>query len=193
MLFAVALFAQGTVIEVQGVAEYPREIDRYQADITISPLNYYSYDQRDKPSLDELTSQFFRQMEENGFDRDRFKPAERPKYYAAAQEDDAVVYQFETTSTAEIEQLIAVKRLNGIYVSGGQTYYKPLADPTKVIMAALQDAKKSAETVAKAMGKTIGDVVSVADQSRLYTGQVETFYDGEKTGKYYVLVKFATE
>jgi len=35
MLFAVALFAQGTVIEVQGVAEYPREIDRYQADITI--------------------------------------------------------------------------------------------------------------------------------------------------------------
>lgn len=193
MMLSATLFAQETVIEVQGTAEYQREVERYQAEITVSPLIYYSYDQQDKPSLDELTEQFFERMKGIGFDRSRFKPAEKPKYYSSAQEEESIILQFDTSSEAELSKLVNIKRLNGIYVSGGQTYYKPLTNPEKIIAAALKDARENAAAIAKVLGKDVGDVVLVTDQSRLYAGQPDAFYAGEETGKYYLLVKFATK
>lgn len=193
MTLSLTLFAQGTVIEVQGMAEYPREVDRYEVEFTISPMNYYGYDQRDKPAIDELKAEFFKRMKENGFDQGRFKPANKPKYYSSAQDDDFIVLQLETSSKDEVTKLVGIKRLNGVYVSGGQTFYKTIAKPQEVIAAALKDAEENAATIAGAMGKRVGEVISVTDQSRIYATQPESFYEGEEKGKYYLLAKFSTE
>jgi len=197
LLLTTGLFAQedeAEIIEVQGAAEYAREIDRYEVEMMISTNSYYSYDESDKPSIESLTKLFFEHMEKNGFEEERFKLSNKPKYYTAAQAGGEISYIFETTSIAELDKLVGTKKLNGVYVSGGQTFYKPLNDPSAVVAAALEDAKKNATVVAKAMGKSLGKIVQVSDQSRYYVAETEAYYEGEeKKAKYYILVKFLTQ
>lgn len=196
LLLATGLYAQESstgLIEVQGAAEYTREIERYEVEMTVSTNSYYSYDENDKPSIESLTALFFEHMQKNGFEEGRFSVLNKPKYYTAAQAGSEISYVFETTSKAELDKLIGTKKLNGVYVSGGQTFYKPLSDPSSVIAAALEDAKKNAAVVAKAMGKSLGEIAQVSDQSRYYVTQAGDYYEGEEKPKYYIVVKFVTE
>ena len=196
MLMSVALFAQSTVIEVQGVSEYSREVDKYVAYITVSTRDYYGYDDQDTPSLEELTKQFFEQVKTIGLASNRFEVAgDQPQYYTPAQAGEAVVYRFETTALDEMKRLAGFKFAEGggIYLSNGETHYKPLANAEQVIADAVKDAEAGGRVIARALGRQLGKIVAISDQSRAYALQPDGFYDGNGPAKYYVLVKFEVE
>lgn len=175
---------QTPFVEVGGVAKYTKEVSLYRARIELSPSGYYSYNADGKPSLGELRKDFFAKMKENNLEQKRFKKDEESDPYgASAYNQEKERYVFETVSEEEFKSFLKIRKINGSQLVETKVIYKPLTDSEPIIVAAVKDAQKSAAIIAKAVGKKLGDVLSVTDynSSDRWESDEEAYYPSKNT------------
>lgn len=181
------------VIEVQGGTEFRREVEKYQVEVSIFPGNYYGVDEYDKPTLEDLKQAFFVRLNEHGFAEGRFRESKNTKNYGLDYGEQGAVYVFDTEAESEfvgLIRLVNTRRLKGAQIVSRKVFYQSLANPDTIIAEALEDARKNAAAVAKAMGKRLGEVVSVADFNQATLERPGSYYAEEERAKYYLVAKF---
>lgn len=200
LLAAMTLFAalnsysQGkeTSIEVRGSAKIDREIESYLIDFAIAEGGYGEGEGR--KSFEDLKKTFFSKAKAAGFEESRFKE-DKMGYQALQYYREGSLYTFETRTKEEL--LNAVKLANGggvVTIVSTRLKFKPVKDNEKLYDAAFSDSKEKGASIAKAINKKLGAVLTVTDLTAVESGSEETFYYKPVTDQYYYLsVKFLVE
>ncbi|WP_222852183.1 SIMPL domain-containing protein [Olivibacter sp. SDN3] len=174
-------------VEVRGEVDYENQIDKYQAKISITANEYYAYEE-DKATLEDLEKTFFEVMEKNGFEKGQFVKSDEP---ILGVQEKQLVYVFETASEADFVKFNNLKNTKGTAKYDNKVFYKPLDNPDEIIAEALEDAKKQAVVIAKAMRKKLGDIISVSDAYN--SVRSESYYAGINKNTYRLLARFEVE
>jgi len=186
--------AQGNpaYVEVRGLTMYKRAVDYYQAvlEINTNARGYY-VDKDDKPKLEEIANRVFEKLESLGFPKKQFEKSDKNAYYQNTYE--RAFYTFKTTSEKKYIEFTTMKALNGTYVTEKKVFLMPIKNREKIIAKALNDARKNAAAIAKAMGKTLGDILSVVDYNSDSSIKKDSYYPVGKSYAYGLSVRFAVE
>lgn len=144
-----------TTIDVTGRADYKPEIDFYKADIIIS--ENYRYNYNSSKCFNDLKKDYFEELAKNKIDTLQFK--ENKKGYLYENYDlkkEGSLYSFKTKDEALFLKVLQVKT-DGVKISKKDAYFKKLTTSEIVDLKkrALDNAKKEAEYIAKALNKKI--------------------------------------
>lgn len=192
-LISVAAIAQPfqTYIEVQGQTTYQKTADKYQAVLEISTgaaTGYYPYEE-DKPALDTIEAQIFEKLEVLGFNQNQFvKKSSKDDHRQST--TDRNYYVFETASKEEYTRFVTMRNIKGTYILDKKVFYQPLENREKLIAEALENARKNAAITAKAMGKTLGGILSVTDYNVPPSDDKSTYYPSSENTTYRLVVRF---
>lgn len=181
---------QAPCIEVRGVARIDREVEAYLIDLAIS-VEYGETEGR--KSFEDLKKNFFARAKEAGLDENRFKE-DKMGYQALQFFREGSLYTFETSSRDEL--LKAAKLANGniITVAGARVRFKPVPADEKLFGIAFRDCRNKAAVIAKAIGKKLGDALTVTDFTPQEAAAEENFYFKPAEDQYiYLSVRFAVE
>lgn len=177
-------------IDVYGVASFEREIDRYQAEILITPLNHYD-DEIDKADLETIKSRFLQSVTGAGLKKNQFTE-DKSKYEDYSSQ--AITILFETASQEDYKKLRSLKRSRNVEIGQLKTIYKPVTDLETLAKKALQNATERAAAIANAMTRKLGDLISVTDVNSNFPDMItEGYYSDQKHGRYYLSVKYSVK
>ncbi len=180
-----------TSIEVRGVAKLDREVESYYIDFAIA--EEYGETEGRKP-FEDLKKAFFAKAKAAGLEESRFKE-DKMAYQALQYYREGTLYTFETRTKEEL--LKATRLANGggvVTIAGSRLKFKPVKDDEKLYDAAFSVCKEKAASLAKALNKKLGAVLTVTDYTSPELVSEENFYYKPATDQYYYLsVKFAIE
>lgn len=170
LLFAIPAISQENknTIVVFGETEKTVVEDSYTVLIALQQvLVYDGQAEVEATSLNTVRENAIENFKEVGIDFKRFK---RSTYYEFAmsysQNRESAYYYLNTSNKEEVRKIIKLKS-SGMSVVNIEVESKKLTGKELVDLSikAITNAKQKAEDIAKKMNKTIGDVVSIADQN----------------------------
>jgi len=193
-LIPVAVIAQNpqSYVEVQGRTTYQKAVDKYQAalEISASAASAYPYEE-DEPALDIVEAHVFEKLKTLGFNKNQFVKSD--KDYLGQSSAAVNYYVFETTSKEEYTKFITMKKIRGTYITEKRVFYKAQENREKLIAEALENARQNATITAKAMGKTLGGILSVTDYNVPPSAGESTYYSLSENTTYRLGVRFAVK
>ena len=150
------------IVSVAGRATVQREITMYRGKISLNMEQLY-YTDRSCKTLEEFKEKYFKELKANGIDPKELKE-NKLEFLTYGYQTEGTVFNLETNSQQKIEDLAKIK-MTGVTV---QFHYKSEIKPgqrAKILGQALEDAKQNAERVCTVAGKTLGNIISITDNS----------------------------
>lgn len=174
LLISIPMVAQGqnATIKVLARAIHVDSSPTYKATISISPA-YSSY-ASDGMDFEELRSLYQKALELQGIAWKEIK--ERPYEFGfetMGYDKEGAIYEFSTSSIEKMRTFLTIKSL-GLQRLNSVAVLKIDEGTAKSLYGkAMEDARKKASLIALALGKELGDAITVEDAQHL-NGQVET-------------------
>ncbi|WP_159075788.1 SIMPL domain-containing protein [Muricauda brasiliensis] len=177
MSISMAAQEQSATIKVLARAIHTDSSPTYKATVSISPA-YSSY-ASDGMDFEELRSLYQKALELNGIAWEELKKNPHEfGFETMGYDKEGVIYEFSTPSIEKMKIFLSIKSL-GLQRLNSVAVLKIDENGAKLLYGkAMEDAKLKASLIALALGKELGDVVTVEDNQHL-NEQVETaiYYD----------------
>ncbi len=173
-------------ISVSGIHKYSIAPE-YSAKMIVSMANVY-YDAQTM-TLSEIKSSYLDKLAKVGISSDRVKQDDL-QYALMGYDKEGTVFVFKTNSVEEIKKFLMVKSI-GVTKSDA-TLNATLTEEqmAEYAKAAYDNAKGKAEAIAKKIGRSVGNVISINDSNN--TKIMESLYYGSNLDSrdYYISVSF---
>ncbi len=189
-------FAQGnkSYIEVTGVAEFEKSVEKYIAKVIVSKeLIYDSHTGSSTDTLattiNTLTEKYFKKLTTTNFDTKKLKE-DKFGYLTTGFRKEGKLLVFETASEKEYMKLLSVN-LDGTQIYNRYAVYKLTTNTaTELAKKAIENAKQKAQLVAKSTNRKIGEIITISDNNQNKSKEVLYYDNLGDTGLYQVIVRF---
>ncbi|MCK0131249.1 SIMPL domain-containing protein [Flavobacteriaceae bacterium F08102] len=152
-------------ITVKGNTKISKVITAYRVKI-IMTKEQSDFAGQEVETVDEMKSMYYHALLEHGIDVNKFEENEF-EYLSQNNYDLGTMLIYTCNSFSEIQDLLTVK-LPSIYSTTLEVKWVNQTPYEDLISAAIADARKRAELIAKNIGKKMGAIVSVNDENNLH-------------------------
>ena len=193
VLFSVSLIAQENrnTITVVGETETSVEDTSYTVLIALQPiLVYEGQGEVEVASVNEVKNNYINKLGELGIDFSRFRRSTYYEFASSYGQGRVTEYYFLKTENKDDVRKIINLKLAGTSISNTEIEAKKLTNDELVSLAkkAMDNARDKAESLAKRMNKTVGEVVGIVDQNT--SEQYMQSYGTSKVQNHVVTVSF---
>jgi len=175
-------------IQVYGVANFNRAVDRYTAEIILTNANY---DYEGYKTRDEMRTAFLQFVVKNGLRESAFKE-DSVLFFMIDGYGEGTLFKFESDSVEEFAKLAGLHKLRIARINTKRLFYKPLMNTSELAAKALEDARKKAEVAAAVAGRKLGKILEIADGNN-FSAEAYNYYNYEAGEVYQLSVKFGLE
>jgi len=173
-------------IEVTGIVEYDKTVDKYIVKTIISQdLDYNN----NCENIEELKSNYFKKLSSVNFDASKLKE-DSLGYLTFGYKKEGTLLILETKSKDEFMKFLTVSS-TGMQIYNRDVIYKLSSqDATNLAKETIENARRKAEKVAGSVNKKIGDILTIIDHNENKTKET-LYYDSlNDKGIYRTSVRF---